>query len=358
MRESLHNFKKENKQICVGWLLQDHPNSFINGFSQNLIEYYYVSLDIFGAKQYIGNSIDDLQSQSQDYKQLLIIKQGTVFRDLSGFITKLSKENNASAILNANEYVDDIIDFNTNNVDNMSELTDILNLQVSFVANTERFMYKPVHGETFTKLITSSGGLNPILYPWSLHMTNGSTVDVVDLSNIALVNAKRWVNEWDGKDCVNFVNMLIDSTSVDGVTFITRGGAHKDRMQKLVDEQDGFQKWFTNTLPYINYNYRKHDFFNSIENDKLVESAKNNVGNVYIHLSNIYHYQPTAFYYNLKSRISMQNSLINKLKTANLGKKVMITYIDAQHRLPPAPIWVDDIKTEEILEKYHIFPWQ
>ena len=73
MRNSLHNFKKENKQICVGWLLQESPNTFINGFSQNLAEYYYVSLDIFGIKQYIGNSIDDLQKQSTDYKQILMI---------------------------------------------------------------------------------------------------------------------------------------------------------------------------------------------------------------------------------------------------------------------------------------------
>lgn len=356
MRNSLHNFKKENKQICVGWLLQENPNTFINGFSQNLAEYYYVSLDIFGIKQYIGNSIDDLQKQSTDYKQILIIEQGIVFRDLAGFITKIANENNA--IIYASDNTDDIIDFNTNNTDNMSELTDILNLQVSFVANTERFMYKPTPNEKFTKLITSSGGLNPILYPWSLNMSNDATVDVVDLSNIALVNAKRWVNEWDGKDCITFVDMLLESTSVDGLTFITRGGAHKYRMQKLVNQQYGFEDWFSNILPYINYNYRKHDFFNSIENDKLVEGVKNNVGNVYIHLSNIYHYQPTAFYYNLKSRISMQNSLINKLKAANLGKKVMITYIDAQHRLPPAPIWVNDIETPEMLEKYNIFPWQ
>jgi hypothetical protein len=356
MRDSLHNFKKENNQICIGWLLQENSNAFINGFSQNIAEYGYVSFDIFGIKQYIGHSVESLQEQSQDYKQMLVIKQGIVFRDLAGFITNVANESNT--IIYASDYADDIIDFNTTNADNMSELTDILNLQVSFVANTERFMYKPTPGQKFTKLITSSGGLNPILYPWVLNMTNGATVDVVDLSNIALVNAKRWVNEWDGKDCITFANMLLDSTSVDGLTFITRGGAHKHRMQELVNQQDGFETWFNNTLPYINYNYRKHDFFNNTENDKLVESVKNNVGNVYIHLSNIYHYQPTAFYYNLKSRISMQNSLINKLKAANLGKKVMITYIDAQHRLPPAPIWVDDIETPEILEKYNIFPWQ
>jgi hypothetical protein len=80
MRDSLHNFKKENNQICIGWLLQENSNTFINGFSQNLAEYYYVSLDIFGIKQYIGHSVESLQEQSQDYKQMLVIKQGIVFR--------------------------------------------------------------------------------------------------------------------------------------------------------------------------------------------------------------------------------------------------------------------------------------
>lgn len=359
MREHLENFKQENKQICVCWLTQNLQNDFVKGFSQNLIEFYYVALDVYGVKQYIGNNIDDLQKQAESdgYKQVLIIKQGIVFYDISNFITKISKSQDTSHIIIADTFKDDIIDFNINDTDNISKLIEILNLQVSFVANTERFMYQPIIDQKFTKLITSSGGLNPILYPWSLNMASGATVDVVDISNIALVNAKRWVTEWDGKDCIKFVDALIDSSSVDGLTFIIRGGVHKERMQDLLNEQHGFDEWFASDFPLINYNFRKHDFFNSKENDKLIESVKNNVGNVYIHLSNIYDYQPTAFYYNLKSRVSMQNDFINKIKINNLDNKVMITYIDAQHRVPPKPVWVTDVMTQNVLPKYCIFPW-
>tara|TARA_B110000037_G_scaffold199404_1_gene239128 strand:- start:305 stop:1384 length:1080 start_codon:yes stop_codon:yes gene_type:complete len=359
MREHLESLKKENQQICVGWVLQDLPNVFINGFSQNLMEYYYVSLDAYGIKQFCGYSVADLQKQAEahQFKQVLVINQGIVFYDISEFMTNISKFESIDNVIEANTFKDDIIDFNVSNSDNLSKLTEILNLQVSFVANTEQFKHVNT-GNTFTKLITSSGGLNPILYPWSLNMTNGATVDVVDISNIALVNAQRWVREWNGTDCLNFVNMLIDSTSVDGVTFITRGGAHKHRMQKLLDEQDGFAEWYRDKFSFINYNFRKHDFFNSKENDKLIESVKNNIGNVYIHLSNIYHYQATAFYYNLESRVAMQNDFINKIKINNLGSKVMITYIDAQHQTSPKPVWVDDIELIELLPRYKVFPWQ
>jgi hypothetical protein len=75
-------------------------------------------------------------------------------------------------------------------------------------------------------------------------------------------------------------------------------------------------------------------------------------------LSNIYHYQATAFYYNLESRVAMQNDFINKIKINNLGSKVMITYIDAQHQTSPKPVWVDDIELIELLPRYKVFPWQ
>ena len=84
MREHLDNLKKENQQICVGWVLQDLPNAFINGLSQNLMEYYYVSLDAYGIKQFVGNSVADLQKQaeSNQFKQILVINQGIVFYSL------------------------------------------------------------------------------------------------------------------------------------------------------------------------------------------------------------------------------------------------------------------------------------
>lgn len=359
MREHLDNLKKENQQICVGWVLQDLPNAFINGLSQNLMEYYYVSLDAYGIKQFVGNSVADLQKQaeSNQFKQILVINQGIVFYDISEFMTNISKLESTDNVIEANTFKDDIIDFNVSNTDNLSKLTEILNLQISFVANTEQFKHVNTDN-TFTKLITSSGGLNPILYPWSLNMTNGATVDVVDISHIALVNAQRWVREWNGADSIAFVNLLLDSNSVDGSISVARGGNHKVRQQQLLDKQNGFDEWYRDNFPFINYNFRKHDFFNSKENDQLIESVKNNVGNVYMHLSNIYHYQATAFYYNLESRVAMQNDLINKIKINNLGSKVMITYIDAQHQKSPKPVWVDDIIVADLLPKYRIFPWQ
>ena len=63
----------------------------------------------------------------------------------------------------------------------------------------------------------------------------------------------------------------------------------KNDMQYLLDEQEGFDLWFDSNSS-IQYNYYKHDF-NSKDNEKLVRTIANNVGNVYIHLSNIFDYR-------------------------------------------------------------------
>ena len=360
----ISHLEKKLKTVAIGWQLEESSK---NCFTQNLLEYYYVSLYGFNAHQYISYSTESLKEQSinDGFKQIIIIKQGIMFQSLNNALVQALESDNSVITIKGQKTIEmsnnNIIDLNDNNTDNISWLTEQLNLQVSFIANTEKFMYEPVDGQIFTKLITSSGGLNPILYPWSLKMTAGATVDVVDLSNIALVNARRWVTEWDGNDCIQFANKLNSFFEVDNSpSFITRGGSnrHKQRMQELVETQVGFNNWYANDFPSIKYNFKKHDFFNSINNDALIEDIKNNEGNVYIHLSNIYHYQPTAFYYNLADRISMQNNFIKKLKLNNLGNRVMLTFIDAQHQMPPVPTWVDDIELNELLPRYKVFPWQ
>lgn len=45
-------------------------------------------------------------------------------------------------------------------------------------------------------------------------------------------------------------------------------------MQELVETQVGFNNWYANDFPSIKYNFKKHDFFNSINNDELIEDIK------------------------------------------------------------------------------------
>ena len=47
---------------------------------------------------------------------------------------------------------------------------------------------------------------------------------------------------------------------------------------------------------------------------KISKNNTNNVGNVYIHLSNIFDYQATAFYYSLKTRVQLLNNFISLIK--------------------------------------------
>ena len=56
--------------------------------------------------------------------------------------------------------------------------------------------------------------------------------------------------------------------------------------------------------------------------------------------------------------MNILNDFIRLIKANNLGKKVMIAYVDPQGITDPAPMWVDDIETQDILPKFQVFPWQ
>lgn len=367
MRKHLDQLVKENKKISIGWLLQDNDNALVTGFSRNLLEYYYVLLENSNFKQFIGTSIEELEnlSSGEEFNTVLVIRQGIVFPNIDGFMEFINEQDfEEFDIVLAENYRDHIIDFNRKNIANFSMLTKMLNTEITFVANTDNpeiaknYMHKPAEGETFTKVITSSGGLNPILYPYSLRMTEGATVEVRDISNIGLINAKRWVTEWDGTDCKSFVDMLIQSTSVDGNTWVVRGGKHKQNMQNLLDSQEGFAEWHKNVFPKIDYKYIQHDFFNGLDIRDLVGDLENTVGNTYMHLSNIFHYQATAFYYNLEQRIECLNEIISRINNSNIGDKVMLTCMDPQMIVPPKGRWVKDIPIQKIHDKFRVFPWQ
>jgi hypothetical protein len=365
MRKQLDQLLKENKKISIGWLVHDNNNPFVNGFSRNLFEYYYVLLQNSKFQQFVGVSEEDLQIQSdgEGFETVLIIRQGIVFPNIDNFMEFINEQDFEDYdIVLAENYREYVLDFNKTNTANMSELIKILNTEVSFVANTDNAeiakQYMPKIHKTFSKIITSSGGLNPILYPYALNMSEGATVELRDISNIGLLNAKRWITEWDGTDCSSFVKKLIDSTSVDGTTWIVRGGKHKQTMQDLLDQQEGFSEWFKNVFPTINYKYIHHDFFNGLETRDLVGDLENTEGNIYIHLSNIFHYQATAFYYNLEDRIACLNDLITRINNSGLGDRVMMTFMDPQMLLVPQPRWVKNIPTAELQQKYRVFPWQ
>lgn len=367
MRKKLNQLLKENKKISIGWLVHDKNNPFITGFSRNLLEYYYVLLENSNFKQFVGVSEEDLQIQSDGdgFETVLIIRQGLVFPNIDQFMEFINEQNFEDYdIVLAEDYRDYILDFNKTNTANMSSLTKMLSMEVSFVANTDnpevakQYMYSPGPGQTFNKVITSSGGLNPILYPYSLNMSEGSTVELRDISNVGLLNASRWITEWDGTDCASFVKKLIDSTSVDGTTWIVRGGKHKESMQDLLDQQEGFSEWFKNVFPTLKYKYIQHDFFNGLQTRDLVGDLENTEGNVYIHLSNIFHYQATAFYYNLEDRIECLNDIIRRINNSNIGDRIMLTYMDPQMQTAPKGTWVKDIPLQELHDKFRVFPWQ
>lgn len=349
--------------VCICWVKSPCRDSFINGFSKNIFDYYYVSASADNIQQYVADNYNDAveQAKKDEYENILVIHFGVFFYRFSEYIRDVINaynSNTISGIINYTEmFPEQYADFNSNNLDNFSEVIKALNLQVTFIGNTEFPMFDSnIEIPKCKRLVVSSGGLNPVMYAWYLKMGRGCKVDIVDISDIALYNAKRWITEWNGYDCISFSEMLKTSYTTQESSMLTRGGAFAGRMQDVLDaeRQKGFNEWFATNFQDIEFSYHKHDFFNMKDNKQLARRISNDNDYVFMHMSNIFHYLPTAFYYSFVDRLNIHNNLITILKQHGLDERLLLTYIDPQHQIAPSQRWLKDVVIRDVDKKYSI----
>lgn len=307
--------------FSVMWSDDKCKDPLCQTLANNLNEFYKQSIQAYGID--VGNNS----------KYNLVIPSNIFIHDISDFIKQTSEYicNKKFPIEHLyslpNSFRKLYTQFDNNS---LNDILQVANTQVVFVGNTERVMFDSIQ-TPIKKLVVSSGALNPIMYAWWLGFDETCEIDIVDISNVSLVCAKRWIEEFDGINAKRFATKLKTELEVDGKTILTRGYAHVDRMQNLVNDEvkKGFYDWKMHVLPKIKVNYKFHDFFNYKDNKQLVDSIDRPT---YVHLSNIFHYQPTAMFYNQEYRVKCFKTLIDQLSL----KDVYITAIDPLHCVKPS----------------------
>lgn len=192
-----------------------------------------------------------------------------------------------------------------------------------FVANTET----PPERENdikFDGAICTAGGITPLLIAWTAQLKPGDMLTVFDVSPLALSLQKKL---FDYK--CNYRNFKSDFFQITKNFFdghssaLFRAIENIDRMQSMIDSfiDQGLGDFIDNVWPTLDIKYIEYDIFDVKNfNMKLDISRFNNVGNVFIHLSNILYYINSAWIYNTESRYAVEKKIVDILYLNNPDK--------------------------------------
>lgn len=194
-----------------------------------------------------------------------------------------------------------------------------------FIGNTEtiagtRFFIerrKSIFNSTkFDHIITPAAGLTPLIYAFNLGIKPGGMISIFDVSKFAIGITKRILKNWKGEDYINFAKNLMDD-------YVKEGEEQKDffkgvnklsHLQDTIDnlKEQGFQEWLDTVLPTLDIRFHYCNMLDPMSHRKLASLVRNS-RTTYIHLSNIFHYLPSAFYFSLEQRWNLHNELVGKL---------------------------------------------
>ena len=214
-----------------------------------------------------------------------------------------------------------------------------LGMDIFFIANTElppdytqwinrRKLQYPEWDGTFNRLVVPAAGLSALIYAFILGMPKNGKIFVYDISKFGLEMTKRIIQEWDGKDYSKFAQRLMREIAPEPSRRrdIFRGSAQLGDSDNTINKlaEQGFIKWLEEVLPTLEIFYNPVNIMDPNKSKKFVKTAKNERDVTYIHLSNIYHYLPTSFYYNLQQRWALHNELINSYKDVSDNNNLFI----------------------------------
>ena len=128
--------------------------------------------------------------------------------------------------------------------------------------------------------------------------------------------------------------------------------------QELINElnKEGFAKWKKENCHGIEIKSEQINLFDA-------NAFSNFVGNIdenkmtYVHLSNIFHYMPTSFYYSLKQRQQLSKDLLCKLHERSQYNNMLVYNADSNPK-KLALAWIDEhIQRPDFseLSEQHIF---
>ena len=224
-----------------------------------------------------------------------------------------------------------------------------------FIANTEdvksinhyidqKKLINPEWNEKFDQVIAPAAGLSSLIYAFTLGVPKNGSLVIYDISAFALYVTQRIINEWDGKNYSTFAKNLIHSTCKEGADpmLYFRGINQLKETDTVIEKlnNQGFSDWIKNVLPTLRIDYEEMNMFNPHHHRDIVSSTLKE-GTSYIHLTNVFHYMPTSFYYSLKQRYALQNELLGAFKKIENSNILLYSVCPVGHR--SVTNWIDNI---------------
>jgi hypothetical protein len=243
----------------------------------------------------------------------------------------------------------------------MNGILEQLGIDIFFIANTEtlpnykpwfdrRKQHYPEWNGEIRKLMVPAAGLSPLIYAFMLDMPKDSKIFVYDISKFAITITQQIIENWDGTNYREFAEKIMRDAAPDmnRRRDIFRGAAQlkdsEETINKLNDR--GFKKWIEEVLPTCEVIYHHMNIMDPHKMKRFANSVKHDDFVSYVHLSNIFHYMPTAFYYSLQQRWQLHNELLDHFKQVSINNNILICSAcpsGSRDRLK----WVDNWSTDD-----------
>ena len=230
-----------------------------------------------------------------------------------------------------------------------------------FIANTETFPENLLEEATsrrrwplFEQIVCPASGLTALIFAFKLGLKRQDTVLIYDVSQSALEYTLKIFDEYDpNTSYIEFAKKMIDSA--EGINF--KGQNQLINSQELIDElnKEGFAEWKKEEFSLMNIRIEHLNLFDVHRYKGLTRRIENKM--TYIHLSNIFHYMPTSFYYSLQQRYELGRELLHKLHERSIDNNMLVYNADCNSDFKRLD-WIDKHITRtdfSELSEQHIF---
>lgn len=181
----------------------------------------------------------------------------------------------------------------------------------------------------FKKIVSPAAGISPMLYAWKRGLQPGDHVWIYDVSTFAIGCMQEIIDTWDGTNWAQFAQDLMYKRTgkyhnkyefFKGIKEIK----YTDELVNEISEQ-GFLEWYKEVWPKLEVNYFVINLLNPHFYDKFSRICKcHGQGSSYVHLSNIFHYEATAYSYSLEERYKLYRELVQNINKYSIDNNILL----------------------------------
>lgn len=206
-----------------------------------------------------------------------------------------------------------------------SKISDVLeSLQGygHFAANTETPPDKLLDDD-MQGVICTAGGITPLLAAYTAGLKPGAKLTIFDFSPLSLAIQRRLREiNCDYKDFKTTFNSLFGELNLH---MMLKADRNLDRMQEIINEMmpQGLEDFIINVWPHLDISFMLCNLFD-IHQVKNRLAARHKDEKTYVHLTNILHYQNTAWLFSAVSRYKLELDILEKF--ADVGMDTFKLY--------------------------------